>query len=81
MAEPPRPAAEPTLEGAMDRLDEIARELEAGDLELRESLALYEEGIRLLRLCEGLLTAAETRVEQLRAEGDGFRFERLPDRP
>jgi len=77
----PTAAADPTLEEAIARLDEIARRLEAGELELAESLALYEEGIALLRVCEGLLTSAEARVEQLRAEGDGFRFERLPERP
>ena len=64
----------------MHRLEEITEQLEAGELELSESLALYEEGVRLLRACQELLTGAETRVEQLRAEGDGFRFDALPDR-
>ena len=81
MPEAPSPRETPTLETAIDRLDQIARRLEGGDLELAESLALYEEGIGLLRVCEGLLTTAEARVEQLRAEGDGFRFEPLADRP
>jgi exodeoxyribonuclease VII small subunit len=81
--EPAEPPVSPdlTLEAAIARLDEIARQLEAGELELADSLALYEEGIGLLRVCEGLLTSAEARVEQLREEGDGFRFERLPERP
>ncbi|MBW3628897.1 MAG: exodeoxyribonuclease VII small subunit [Gemmatimonadetes bacterium] len=69
-----------TLEAAIERLDEIARALEDGDRGLAESLALYEEGVRLLRVCERLLTAAEARVEQLRATGDGFRFDVLPER-
>jgi exodeoxyribonuclease VII small subunit len=71
----------PTLESALERLDGIARELEGGELELADSLALYEEGVRLLRVCEGILNTAESRVELLRADGDGFRFEPLPERP
>ena len=71
---------EPTLEDAMHRLEEITEQLEGGELELSESLALYEEGVRLLRACQTLLGAAETRVEQLRADGDGFRFDELPHR-
>lgn len=70
----------PTLEEAIHRLEEITRALEGGELELSESLALYEEGVRLLRGCETLLTTAETRIEQLRAEGAGFRFDALPER-
>jgi exodeoxyribonuclease VII small subunit len=72
---------EPTLEEALARLEEINQRLEEGDLELGESLALYEEGVRLLRGAEGALAAAETRVQQLRAEGDSFRLDPVPERP
>lgn len=75
------PVESPTLEQAMARLDQIAGRLESGELELAESLALYEEGIRLLRVCDGLLNAAETQVEQLRADGEGIRLERFTERP
>jgi exodeoxyribonuclease VII small subunit len=74
-------AETPTLEQAMARLDQIAQRLESGELELAESLALYEEGIRLLRVCDGLLNAAETHIEQLRADGEGIRLERFEERP
>lgn len=70
--EPPMP-----LEAALERLDEIARALEGDDLELAESLALYEEGVGLLRSCEALLAQADTRIEQLRATSDGFRLDPL----
>ena len=62
-------AGEITLEGALGRLEQITRELESGDLELAASLELYEEGVRLLRIAEGLLGRAEGRIEQLRADG------------
>ena len=68
-------AAEPGLEAALQRLEEIAQRLESGDLELAESLGLYEEGVRLLRLCDGVLGSAEERIQQLRAEGEGFRLD------
>lgn len=66
---------DPSLETAMARLEEIAARLEGGELELAESLALYEEGVRLLRVCDGLLGGAEARVQQLRADGDDFRVD------
>ena len=64
----------------MSRLDEIAQRLARSDLELNESLALYEEGVRLLRHCDTLMTGAEERIQQLRASGEGFRFDPLEER-
>ncbi len=58
-----------TLEQALDRLEQITRSLEAGDIELNESLALYEEGIRLVRLAEEAIRLAEMRIERLNADG------------
>ena len=64
MTEEPR-----TLEEALDRLEQITRSLEAGEIELDESLTLYEEGIRLLRLAEEAIRNAETRIDRLHADG------------
>ena len=72
---------EVTLERALERLEEIAGDLDGGELELSESLALFEEGVRLLRVADGILGAAEERVQQLRADGEGFRLDPLPERP
>ena len=74
-------STELTLEEAMSRLDEIAQRLAGGDLELTESLAMYEEGVRLLRLCDTLMNVAEERIQQLRAEGEGYRLDSLEERP
>lgn len=68
---------EPTLEQALDRLDEIARRLEGDEMELSEALALYEEGVGLLRVADAALGAAEERIQQLSPEGDGHRLEPL----
>lgn len=68
-------AGEPTLEQALDRLDEIARRLEAEELELAEALELYEEGVRLLRIADTALGAAEERIQKLSPDGEGHRLE------
>ena len=63
------PAPPPTLEAALDRLEEVARALEAEDLEMEAALALYEEGVGLLRVAESAMAIAQTRIEQLRPDG------------
>lgn len=58
-----------SFEDAFKRLEDIVARLEAGDLSLDESLALYEQGQRLARHCSRLLDAAELRVQQLNEDG------------
>lgn len=58
-----------SLEEALDRLEQITRSLEGGEIELDQSLALYEEGIRLLRLAEEVIRDAEMRIEKLHEDG------------
>ena len=55
----------------MDRLGEIVEKLEAGDLPLEQSLSLFEEGVRLSKITQQKLDAAELKVEQLLAVEDG----------
>lgn len=63
-----------TFEQAMARIEEITRQLESGELELAASIALYEEGKRLIAQCDVQLRDAEQKVctldELLRAPGD-----------
>ncbi|MBX3413426.1 MAG: exodeoxyribonuclease VII small subunit [Pirellulales bacterium] len=70
----PLPAAEPPrFEEALGRLEEIVRELEEGEIGLAESLARYEEGVKLLRQCHTLLEGAERKImllSGLDAEGN-----------
>lgn len=66
---------EPGFEGALDRLEEIVDRIEQEELELDESLALFEEGVRMLRAAEAKLSEADARVQQLFESGDGFRLE------
>ncbi|HKW98535.1 MAG TPA: exodeoxyribonuclease VII small subunit [Bryobacteraceae bacterium] len=66
--EPPQPTA--TFETALDELEKVVKELEAGDLPLERSLELFEKGMALSETCRKQLEDAETRVEMLiRKEG------------
>ena len=57
--------AEKKFEAALERLEELVQELEKGDLPLEQSLKLFEEGIKLSRICTKRLEDAERRVEIL----------------
>jgi exodeoxyribonuclease VII small subunit len=60
-----------TFEDAIARLEEIIENLESGELELDQSLKLYEEGIGLVRSCSQLLEKAEQSVKMLQLQADG----------
>ncbi len=62
------PKREPSFEDAYRQLETIVQKLEAGGLPLEESIALYEEGMRLAQLCNKQLDTAELRVTQITAE-------------
>jgi exodeoxyribonuclease VII small subunit len=55
----------PTFEEALERLETIVENLENGSLTLEESIARYEEGIRLSRRLTQTLDEAEKRIERL----------------
>ena len=57
--------AEKKFETALARLEQIVEELEKGELPLEQSLKLFEEGIKLARLCGDRLNEAERKVEIL----------------
>jgi len=60
----------PSFEAALERLETIVEELEGGELTLEQSLAHYEEGMRLSRRLTQTLDQAEKRIERL-VEEDG----------
>lgn len=59
-----------SFEQSLQRLDEIVRHLEKGDLPLSDSLALFEEGTGLLSSCSKMLENAEQKVVKLRKGAD-----------
>ena len=54
-----------SFEQSAERLGRIVEALEAGDRPLEESLALFEEGVRVAQAAQRRLERAERRVEEL----------------
>lgn len=61
--------ADLTFEQAFQQLEEVVRQLESGELPLEQSLALFERGMALAKLCENKLDEAEQKVSQLVGAG------------
>ena len=60
-----------TSEQSMQRLEQIVRAMERGDVALDESLKLFQEGTELVRSCGKLLDEAELQVKKIVAGADG----------
>jgi len=58
-----KPAVEANFEQAMKRLEEIVDQMESGDLPLEELIVRYEEGMKLVKVCQERLASAEQRIE------------------
>lgn len=63
------------FEETMKRLEEIARELEKGDLDLDASVQKFEEGMKLSKQCNEILEDAEKRITILIKTEDGLQEE------
>ena len=59
------------FEATMNRLEEIVRAMEKGDLPLEQSMQLFEEGTGLVKSCNQLLSNAELKIAQLMKGPDG----------
>ncbi|MGE0698638.1 MAG: exodeoxyribonuclease VII small subunit [Hyphomicrobiaceae bacterium] len=60
-----------SFERALKELEAIVGRLERGDVELEESIAIYERGDALKAHCDRLLKQAEAKVERLTFGPDG----------
>ena len=61
----------PSFEKALEELEAIVARMEDGNLALDESLAAYQRGAQLIKLCEARLGDAHARIAIL--EGDGLK--------
>lgn len=52
------------FEEALEQLEQIVAELEAGELPLQEALDKFEQGMKLKQFCEQKLAEAEVRIER-----------------
>ncbi len=60
-----------SFEVALGQLETIVESMESGDVPLAELLAKFEQGSKLLKVCEGRLKDAELKIEQLKKQKDG----------
>ncbi|CAN5611626.1 hypothetical protein BH20VER1_BH20VER1_08990 [soil metagenome] len=51
------------FEAAMDRLESIVDEMEDGKMMLEDLIVRYEEGMKLVKICQERLASAEQRIE------------------
>lgn len=72
-------AKNPSFEEAMTRLEEIVKYLEGGNAPLDKSLELFEEGVALVKLCNGKLDSAEQKVRFLTSGGEEITDANKPD--
>ena len=59
------------FESAMDRLEEIVEEMESGQMVLEELIVRYEEGMKLVKVCQERLASAEQRIEVITRNNTG----------
>ena len=53
------------IEHSLERLEIIVSKMESGEVSLEKSLVLFEEGMNLIKECQGDLKKAEQRIEHL----------------
>ena len=68
-----------TFEESMQRLEQIVRAMERGDVALEESLKLFQEGTELVRSCQKLLDDAQMQVKMIMTAPDGSPVEEAFD--
>jgi exodeoxyribonuclease VII small subunit len=65
------PAKNPPFEEALKKLEGIVEAMEADDLPLETLLAKYEEGARLVKICQEKLAEAELKIQRLEKNAAG----------
>ncbi len=65
-------ASKLTFEDALEKLETIVDSMESGLVPLAELLSKFEEGNKLLKICEGRLKEAELKIEQLTKQKDAL---------
>jgi exodeoxyribonuclease VII small subunit len=63
-----------SFEAALEKLETIVETMESGEIPLAELLAKFEEGNKLLKVCEARLKEAELKIELLKKQKEGAAF-------
>lgn len=64
-------APPPSLEEAVGRLESLVEEMESSQLPLETLILRYEEGVRLLQVCQEKLAAAEQKIQIITKQAKG----------
>ena len=59
------------FETSLKKLEKIVSDLENGELPLEESIKTFEEGVKLTKHCQNLLSKAEIKIQKLVESKDG----------
>ena len=59
------------FETSLKKLEQIVSDLENGELPLEESIKTFEEGVKLTKHCQNLLSKAEIKIQKLVESKDG----------
>ncbi len=72
--------AKEKFEDALEKLENIVREMEAGEMPLDSALKSFEEGIWLIRFCSAKLEDTQRRVEQLLEKENSLQIKNFQDK-
>jgi exodeoxyribonuclease VII small subunit len=67
----PAKKAEISFETAMERLEKIVEEMESGKMLLEDLLVRYEEGMKLVKVCQDRLAHAEQKIQMITRDHAG----------
>ena len=71
--------AKEKFEDALEKLENIVREMEAGEMPLDSALKSFEEGIRLIRFCSAKLDETQRRVDELMEKDNALHTKNFQD--
>lgn len=60
-----------SLESALERLEEIVQKMDSDEIELEESIELFQEGMQLTKFCRAQISEAEQKVQQVVEDAEG----------
>ncbi len=64
--------SEPAFEESLEKLEQLVASMESGDIPLAELVEKFEEGSKLVKVCEERLKQAELRIQKLQQKGNAI---------
>lgn len=62
--------AEKKFEDNLKRFEEIVEQLEQGDVPLEDTVKVFQEGLKLAKICKDKLKSAESEIQKLIKDSD-----------